>query len=117
MVRSIVPEVSTTVLHLVEDGETYEIHVRRPLIHYSKPLNEKVYLEMHYPLWRHGWVFQERLLAPRVLQFWQCELFWECAEAAEGECCGRPARDRENFQGIFFPARNYRGRSARIIFI
>jgi hypothetical protein len=30
------------------------------------------------PLYTRGWVFQERLLAPRVLNFTRNQLFWEC---------------------------------------
>lgn len=30
------------------------------------------------PLHRRGWVFQERLLSPRVLHFTEKQIFWEC---------------------------------------
>jgi hypothetical protein len=30
------------------------------------------------PLMQCGWVFQERLLAPRVLHFGSSQIFWEC---------------------------------------
>lgn len=32
------------------------------------------------PLYQRGWVFQERLLAPRVLHFTEKQVFWECFE-------------------------------------
>lgn len=32
----------------------------------------------HTPLHRRGWVFQERLLAPRILHFTEKQIFWEC---------------------------------------
>ncbi|KAF2095917.1 HET-domain-containing protein [Rhizodiscina lignyota] len=34
----------------------------------------------HLPLAKRGWVFQERLLAPRVLHFGAKQIYWECAE-------------------------------------
>jgi Heterokaryon incompatibility protein (HET) len=53
--------------------------------------NRKSQLDNHYgfssikadirswPLSSRGWVFQERLLAPRVVYFGQNQLFWECS--------------------------------------
>ncbi|KAI8713829.1 HET domain-containing protein [Fusarium sp. LHS14.1] len=38
------------------------------------------------PLNGRGWVFQERLLAPRVIHFCRQEIFWECRERF---CCER----------------------------
>ena len=38
------------------------------------------------PLLDRGWVFQERLLSPRVLHFGSQELVWECAEYSFCEC-------------------------------
>jgi hypothetical protein len=38
------------------------------------------------PLLRRGWVFQERLLSPRMLHFANGELIWECLEHTECEC-------------------------------
>ncbi|RSL74086.1 hypothetical protein CEP53_000463 [Fusarium sp. AF-6] len=32
------------------------------------------------PLTRRGWVFQERLLAPRILQFGKIQTYWRCSE-------------------------------------
>ncbi|RSM05391.1 hypothetical protein CDV31_009629 [Fusarium ambrosium] len=32
------------------------------------------------PLTRRGWVFQERLLAPRILQFSKMQMYWRCSE-------------------------------------
>ncbi|KAK7921526.1 heterokaryon incompatibility protein-domain-containing protein, partial [Apiospora marii] len=38
------------------------------------------------PLLSRGWVFQERLLAPRVLHFCGMELVWECRQSTVCEC-------------------------------
>ncbi len=40
------------------------------------------------PLHRRGWVFQERLLAPRVIHFTEDQVFWECF--TEHKCEGFP---------------------------
>lgn len=32
------------------------------------------------PLTQRGWVFQERLLAPRILQFGKMQVYWRCSE-------------------------------------
>lgn len=37
---------------------------------------------------RRGWVFQERILAPRILHFAEKQIFWECFE--EQKCEGFP---------------------------
>ncbi|KAK3690542.1 heterokaryon incompatibility protein-domain-containing protein [Podospora appendiculata] len=39
-----------------------------------------------FPLLTRGWVFQERLLSPRVLHFGADELLWECHEEFLCEC-------------------------------
>ncbi|KAJ1330822.1 HET domain-containing protein [Microdochium nivale] len=43
---------------------------------------------------RRGWVFQERMLSPRVLYFGNEQLFWECREleAAESHATGLPTQ-------------------------
>lgn len=38
------------------------------------------------PMLHRGWVFQERILSPRVLHFGEQELLWECLEHATCEC-------------------------------
>ena len=40
------------------------------------------------PLLQRGWVFQERLLPPRVVYYLQDELRWECNEMADCQCGG-----------------------------
>lgn len=52
------------------------------------------------PLHRRGWVFQERLLAPKVLHFADEQVFWECF--TEHKCEGFP-------RGIpfYFPLKDF----------
>lgn len=39
----------------------------------------------NHPLHGRGWIFQERLLSPRVLYFGDDQLFWECQEKQAAE--------------------------------
>ena len=39
-----------------------------------------------YPLLSRAWVFQERILSPRILHFGKGELLWECMENYTCEC-------------------------------
>ena len=72
---------------LVETGSanhpSYHVFARKeihhlPLYPWGSPDN--------FPLLTRGWVYQERLLSPRVLHFGPQELFWECAENTTCEC-------------------------------
>ena len=38
------------------------------------------------PLLQRGWVFQERLLSPRVVYYAKDELLWECKEMSDCQC-------------------------------
>jgi tetratricopeptide (TPR) repeat protein len=53
----------------------------RPLHIYppSELMNNEVDPLKRLPLYQRGWVFQERLLAPRIVHFTDIEVFWECA--------------------------------------
>ncbi|KAF2869531.1 heterokaryon incompatibility protein-domain-containing protein [Massariosphaeria phaeospora] len=39
-----------------------------------------------FPLLSRAWVFQERILSPRVLHFGSQELYWECRQTRQCEC-------------------------------
>ncbi|KAI0379662.1 heterokaryon incompatibility protein-domain-containing protein [Hypomontagnella monticulosa] len=54
--------------------------------------------ERTFPLLTRAWVFQERLLSPRVLHFSKNELVWECTQLGDCQCGGynpllNPKRD------------------------
>ena len=44
------------------------------------------YLQATFPLLKRAWVFQERILSPRMLHFGENELHWECGTTASCEC-------------------------------
>jgi hypothetical protein len=41
-----------------------------------------------FPLLSRGWVFQERLLSPRILHLEDVEMAWECNETTACDCMG-----------------------------
>ena len=73
----------------IEDrfGTTHKILARRHLPHWLMGGGSATDLqEQGHGLLRRAWVFQERLLSPRVLHFSRHELMWECMEEAACEC-------------------------------
>jgi Heterokaryon incompatibility protein (HET) len=73
------------------DGKTYTIYARRPIHHYLDDDWSGSHTTANAPLLTRAWVFQERLLAPRVLHFGE-ELTWECREESYCECSGASHR-------------------------
>ena len=59
--------------------------VRSKLPHWGDLVSAAASLE-RYPLLTRGWVFQERVLSPRVLHFSHGELIWECGVETVCEC-------------------------------
>lgn len=65
--------------------------VRERLYHWTDPLTDASM--SRYPLISRGWVFQERILSPRILHFCGQELVWECGGLTACECgCIDPKR-------------------------
>jgi hypothetical protein len=56
------------------DHEKYELHCH------------EMFDEFETPLFRRGWVFQERMLSRRIIHFMEQELWWECRECFHCEC-------------------------------
>ncbi|KIW63408.1 hypothetical protein PV04_10253 [Phialophora macrospora] len=50
------------------------------------------------PILSRGWVFQERLLAPRVLHFGGKQLVWECRNTTEAELTGHHQTNKYGLQ-------------------
>jgi hypothetical protein len=61
----------------VGNQTSHQIFARRELKH-----NPHLFL----PLLRRAWVYQERILSPRVLNFSTVELVWECISTTECQC-------------------------------
>lgn len=78
------------------DGHEVSVLCRQKVQHYyrvdpqpsamSSWLSSPALMAKHFPLLDRAWVFQERLLSPRILHFGPAELFWECNEHFVCEC-------------------------------
>ncbi len=85
-----------------KDGSSYTIYFRKPLDYHpanstiSRPNCER------YPLLSRAWVYQERLLAPRILYFGE-ELSWECRNASACECSGVSHGTKHGYSLSLFP--------------
>ncbi|CAN9202239.1 unnamed protein product [Alternaria alternata] len=55
------------------------------------------------PLLKRGWVCQERLLSPRVLQYCEKELVWECRESSSCQCScfNPPVHIKQKYMEVF----------------
>ncbi|KAJ2980763.1 hypothetical protein NUW58_g6864 [Xylaria curta] len=96
----------TTLRGTTSSGKLYSIHVQcgihphmrideetpEGILHPIQPSMEHDYAGVFgvFPLLTRGWVFQERLLSPRFLQFGKDELLWDCRESMLCECGQRP---------------------------
>ncbi|KAI1295272.1 heterokaryon incompatibility protein-domain-containing protein [Xylaria venustula] len=61
---------------------------------------------MACPLLSRAWVYQERVLSPRVLHFLPDELMWECKSGSECECQGITPNSLES--KVFMEEKNFR---------
>jgi hypothetical protein len=66
------------------DGTESDVFARRMFRHDANSL----------PLLKRGWVYQERILSPRIVYFAGEELVWECHESIDCECGGDGLEDR-----------------------
>jgi hypothetical protein len=81
---------STRLSYRDAHGTTHHAYARRTIPHFfsSTAAAEPNYSLDRAPLLRRGWVFQERLLSPRILHLGAVEMVWECNEACACECMG-----------------------------
>ncbi|KAL6889084.1 heterokaryon incompatibility domain-containing protein [Trichoderma evansii] len=62
---------------------------RRSFTHLPGYMDQKLAKKSPLPTFSRGWIFQERLLASRVLHFGPQELSWECLEESACQCTGK----------------------------
>jgi hypothetical protein len=57
------------------------------------------------PLWKRGWVYQERLMTPRMLVFGNDRIYWQCHERMENEYLphGLPGSGEPYDEGVKTP--------------
>ena len=103
------PEAGRRAKHFVEEKELRlpdsmtqwrGIRLREKVQHWTVPLSKSS--AKAFPLLSRGWVFQERVLSPRVLHFCADEMVWECNSATRCECGGLLpySSARELFGGV-----------------
>ena len=68
------------------EGLPCRVYVRPQIKHWA--VGKDFAGQHQYPLLTRGWVFRERLLARRVLNFASKELVWECKKMAVCQCKG-----------------------------
>lgn len=74
-------------LEVTNSGQdNFSLKVRRKLSHWAT--NPTAMPTRDDPLLSRAWVFQERVLSPRVLHFCLWEMIWECCEHTICECGG-----------------------------
>lgn len=80
------------ILYKDKDGNACIAYCRRSLPHWFVPDARfpDFPAELGFPLLKRAWVYQERLLSPRVLHFGTHELMWECMENYSCECAAMP---------------------------
>ncbi|KAE9362912.1 HET-domain-containing protein [Stipitochalara longipes BDJ] len=72
-----------------QNGLDFSVYCRKKLPHWTDAGTEigpYFDYEQHFPLLSRAWVYQERLLSPRVLHFGGEELLWECMKEFHCEC-------------------------------
>jgi hypothetical protein len=69
-----------------------------PPVYVREATDHRTFFENKLPLMSRAWVFQERMLSPRTVQFTAQELVWECTttELCECKACGEDEWNRQN---------------------
>jgi hypothetical protein len=72
---------NTSVTQIPDHGSllSHPVYVRQSV-------NHRPFFENKLPLMSRAWVFQERMLSPRTVQFTSQELVWECTTTQTCEC-------------------------------
>ncbi|KAH7308592.1 heterokaryon incompatibility protein-domain-containing protein [Stachybotrys elegans] len=81
---------SSRIEHEDKEGTLRHAYVRCTIPHFfsTKAARGTDYSPGDFPLLQRGWVFQERLLSPRLLHLGDVEMAWECNETCACECIG-----------------------------
>ncbi|KAF1953248.1 HET-domain-containing protein [Byssothecium circinans] len=72
---------------------------QKPYLFVSYPPENHLFQDL--PLNRRGWVFQERLLSPRVIHFYSDQVHWECLESC-GVCESYPVGLDQTYRGTWW---------------
>ena len=94
----------TTANHFGSGGQTWDVFACEPLDHYTLEDPSEIPTENHrpYTLKFRGWVYQERMLAPRFLHFLDKELAWDCRTESMCECGAQRWRSSMGYKKLAF---------------
>ncbi|KAL7918539.1 heterokaryon incompatibility domain-containing protein [Trichoderma austrokoningii] len=81
-------ELNPTIIPIPSSGQGSALCFRKSFTHLPGYMDQKLVKKSPLPTFNRGWIFQERLLAPRVLHFGPQELSWECLEESACQCTG-----------------------------
>ena len=70
----------------VVDDTGYQHMIGARTLDGHRPLATSIAFADHYPLLTRGWVFQERVLSPRLLQCGYAEFTLDCLQSSHCEC-------------------------------
>lgn len=74
----------------IPSSDPIGLFVRKVVPHWERIWTSNI--ESRYPLLTRAWVFQERLLSPRVLHFSDQEMIWVCGMQGDCQCTGFDGR-------------------------
>ncbi|KAI1456444.1 heterokaryon incompatibility protein-domain-containing protein [Annulohypoxylon moriforme] len=80
-------------------GKPYRVMAVDKLPHPDIDTPHEIMLK-NWPLLSRAWVFQERLLSPRVLHLTKFEIIWECKDGSACECGDMPSSSKEHHHSL-----------------
>lgn len=81
-------ESNPTIIPIPFSSQGSALCFRKSFTHLPGYMDQRLVKKSPLPTFNRGWIFQERLLASRVLHFGPQELSWECLEESACQCTG-----------------------------
>lgn len=81
-------ESNPVVIPIPSSSQGSALCFRKSFTHLPGYMDQRLVKRSLLPTFNRGWIFQERLLASRVLHFGPQELSWECLEDSACQCTG-----------------------------
>jgi hypothetical protein len=92
-------ESSPVTIPIPSSSQGSALYFRKSFTHLPGYMDQKLVRKSPLPTFNRGWIFQERLLASRVLHFGPQELSWECLEESACQCAGTYSSSTSNGAG------------------
>ncbi|PON27716.1 hypothetical protein TGAM01_v203483 [Trichoderma gamsii] len=81
-------ESNATIIPIPSSSQGSALCFRKSFTHLPGYMDQRLVKKSPLPTFNRGWIFQERLLASRVIHFGPQELSWECLEESACQCTG-----------------------------